>query len=208
MLPPHPRSDCFTPPAYLAPALRAILATDHLERVCKEVAKRAPAQSALVDFAARVLALPLEDQPALAGDGERCATLRDLAEALAADCLADARKRSSDALLAIVANLGVCPELQAQGGRPEQGSLLVACLELQAVLHHDCFQQQRGGRPLRLSDDQLRAMGCKGGVPLLCALAAEVAAAAPSGGADGSGQFGAWCWKEAARDWQMGSRGA
>lgn len=206
LLPVHPSllrlAGSFTPPEFLAPTLRGILATDPLEAVKAEVGKRAAVQTAIVAFVEYSLALPAEEAAGLAGNGPRCAMLRDLAEAASADCLADGRTRSPS-LLPAVANLAACAELQAQRGSPDQGSFLMACLELHAVLQHDFFERQRGEGRLQVTDDQLRAMGCLGGLPLLCTLSAEVAAAAPGSG--GSGGFGPWCWREAARDWQVGS---
>lgn len=187
--------------------LRTILATDSFESTKAVVEQEPAAQRAVVDFAERVLALPLEQQVALADDSKRCATLRDVAEAVAADCLAYGRRRCAS-LLPAAANLAACPELQAQRGSPGPGGLLIACLELQAVLLYDSITQQPGPQRLKLTDDEMRAMGCQGGLPLLCTLAAEVAAAAPGSSSSGSGGagggFGPWCWKEAAGDWKVG----
>lgn len=205
------------PSERLASVLFSILATDDFEATKDSVARRPAVQRAVLELALHALSLPREARAELATDIHRCAALQELAEAASADCLADARRAAisggsasggSASLLSAVASLAGCPELQAQRSSPCQGGLLMACLELQAVLHRDRLDAQQGDRVQTLSAEQLKALGSRGGLPLLCLLAADVAAAAPTrsggGGGEGSDGLGAWCWRETADDWQVG----
>lgn len=85
---------------------------------------------------------------------------------------------------------------------------MTACLELQAAVCCDallCLPARQRGFPA----GQLQALGSPGGLPLLCKLAAEVAAAVPGGRAGGGGQpagaggFGELCWSQLASQWDI-----
>lgn len=187
------------PSPYLAASLRGLFAADIVPGLADALEGQPEAQEPLVALAAHALVLPEAEQAALAEDPQACGALRDLAQMLAADCVGTGRRRRQQAhgaeaaggpgLLEAVASLAAQPQLWERRGQTEQAELLMACLELLFTLVKDplLVAREAGQRP-HVSARQLQVLGSPGGLPLLCRLAAEVAAAAP---AAGSGRGGA-----------------
>lgn len=174
------------PIPYLAASLRGLFATDAVPGLRVLLHQQPEQQQPLAELAAHALSLPEAERAALAADAEASGTARDLAQMLAADCFTPARRRHQAAapapcLAEAVASLAAQPQLWERRGQTEQAELLTACLELLFALAADpLLAAQQAGRQARASPRLLLALGGPGGLPLLCRLAAEVAAAAPA----------------------------
>jgi hypothetical protein len=163
-------------------------------------------QGRLVELAARAMALPPGGAEAVVGDRLRGGSLRDLAELAYARCFkagrlshelavcaADQQRgQGSDSgggagggpgpsLLQAAAELTADPQLQAGKGSNVPAHLLAALLKLQATFASDAGAAAAGSEGQLLPPEHLArllcAMGGPGGLPLLCQLAADVAAA-------------------------------
>ncbi|KAL4447641.1 hypothetical protein ABPG75_004860 [Micractinium tetrahymenae] len=191
-----PGTDWRRPHPFLGAALRALFATGVVPGLRDLLEGQPEQQQPLVALAAHALTLPEAEQAELAANREASGTARDLAQMLAADCLAAARRRHQQAeaaaathaqppgLLEAVASLAGRPRLWDLRGQTEQAGLLVACLELLMALSADpLLATEEAGRAATVPPRLLLALGSPGGLPLLCRLGAEVAAAAPQGGA-------------------------
>ena len=117
---------------------------------------------------------------------------------------------SHTSLLAAAGALAAHPHLQAARDGREQAALLLACLSLHARLGRAvCQLAMQQGLPGADMAALLQQLGGPGGLPLLCQLAGEVAAAAATaaqdstaaGAAQSSSSFGAQCWGALGQPW-------
>ena len=171
------------------------------------VQRQPDGQQQVVRLCARCLVLPEAELEMAMQDNRRRNLLACMAQLLATDCFAAGIQQHEAAgggvsfllvagALAARAHLGLAPE--ASVTQATQALLALPCLTLHAQRGHTMLRQQ--GLPEAHMAALLQQLGGPGGLPLLCQLAGEVAAASGSAAAGStaaradSNSFGAQCW--------------